>query len=109
MDDELSRAEKRDQYEAILGIVEHNTGEPGKPQSAIIEPGQITLHAKHRGIKAGHAKQRIKADIENNDLLEVQYRGVVRNTRDGLQAALGEINRQRQTIVEALNEGSNDE
>ena len=108
-DEQLSREERREQYRRVLGIVEANTGEPGKPQPAIIEVGQITLHAGTQDIDPRHTKKRVRAALENGDLVEVQHRGVVRNTREGLQAALGEINGQRQTIIEALEEVTADE
>ena len=107
-DDQLTRTDRREQYEHVLRIVEHNTGAPGRPQPAIIEVGQITLHAGSAGIDARTAKKRIRAAVENDDLLKVQHRGVVRNTREGLQAALGEVYSQQQTIVDAL-EGADDE
>lgn len=62
-----SRAQRREQYEKILRIVEHQTG--GK-QSALAPKTSIRITAAHAGMRKEDARKRIQAAIENGDIFE---------------------------------------
>lgn len=98
MSDDTTRAERRDEYETLLSIVEQNTG--GR-QPALARIPSVKQTAIQAGVTA--PRSRLQAAVENGDLLRIRDR-VVRTTEEGLRDALGELNAQRQDVVEALEE-----
>ncbi len=102
-DDDLSRDDRRDEYETVLGIVEHNTG--GR-QPALARIPSVQQTAIQAGVSA--PRSRLQAAVEQGDLLRIRDR-VVRTTEPDLRDALGELNEHRQDVVDALEEVVDDE
>jgi len=100
---DTTRAERRAEYETVLRIVEHNTG--GR-QPALARIPSVQQTAIQAGVTA--PRSRLQAAIEQGDLLRLRDR-VVRTTEPDLRDALGEINEQRQDVVDALEEVTDDE
>lgn len=100
--DDLSRAERKEEYETLLGVVEHNTG--GK-QPALARIPSIKQTALQAGVT--EPTKRTKAAIEQGDLLRLRDR-VVRTTEEDLKDALGELNEHIITVADALEEVSDD-
>ncbi len=103
MADDTTRADRRDEYETLLGIVEHNTG--GR-QPALARIPSVQQTAIQAGVSA--PRSRLQAAVEQGDLLRIRDR-VVRTTEPDLRDALGELNKQRQDVVDALEEVAGDE
>jgi len=101
-DDDTTRAERKDEYETILRIVEGNTG--GK-QPALARAASVKQVAISAGVTA--PRSRLQAAVENGDVLRIRDR-VVRTTEPDLRDALGEINEQRQDVIDALEEVTGD-
>jgi len=100
---DTTREERKDEYETLLGIVEHNTG--GR-QPALARISSVKQTAIAAGVTA--PRSRLQAAVENDDLLRIRDR-VVRMERDDLQDALGELNGHVQTVADALEEVDDDD
>lgn len=103
MSDDLTREERRDEYEAVLHIIEANTG--GK-QPALARAASVKQTAIAAGVTA--PRSRLQSAVENGDVLRIRDR-VVRMQREDLKDALGELNGQVQTVADALEEVGDDE
>lgn len=95
---QTTHEERKAEYQTLLGIVEHNTGGRQPALAHIPSVKQIAIAA---GVTA--PRSRLKAAVENGDLLRIRDR-VVRTTEPDLRDALGELNGQRQDVVAALQE-----
>jgi hypothetical protein len=82
-DEELTRAERREQYERILGIVDANTGGKQRPMAAL---STVRTIAGYCGIGATHTNKRLRAATEQDDLVIVGKR-VCLAEADALRAA----------------------
>lgn len=103
MSQDLTRADRRDEYEKLLSIVEHNTGDK---QPALARAASIKSTAIAAGVTA--PRSRLQAAVEQGDLLQIRDR-VVRTAEPDLRDALGELNEQRQTVIAALEEEAADD
>ncbi len=95
---DTTREERKDEYETLLGVVEHNTG--GK-QPALARIPSVKQTALQAGVTA--PRSRLQAAVENGDLLRLRDR-VVRTTEEDLRDALGELNEHIITVADALEE-----
>ena len=67
-DEDLTRRERREQYERILDIVDANSGGKQRPMAALTTVRTI---AGYCGIKAKHTNKRLRAGVEQGDLVIV--------------------------------------
>jgi len=101
-DDESTREERKDAYERVLSIVEHNTGDNQPALASTTSISQIAV-----GIGIEKPGKPLRAAVENGDLLRIRDR-VVRTEEADLRDALGELNQQCQTVADALEEVTDD-
>lgn len=88
MPQQQTRAERKEQYEQVLRIIEHNTG---GDQPALASLTSITQIGRQAGIDGEDVLDRLQAARENDDILEWQGR-VALATEEGLRAVIGEEN-----------------
>jgi len=82
-EENLTTAERRDQYERILAIVDANSGGKQRPMAALTTVRTI---AGYCGITAKHTNKRLRAGVEQGDLVIVGER-VCLAEADALRAA----------------------
>ena len=70
-DNNLTRRERREQYERVLSIVDHNSGGKQRPMAALYEVRTIAGDA---GIGYKDVKKRLTAGVKNGDLVIVESR-----------------------------------
>lgn len=98
--EDLTREERRDAYERVLSIVDHNTG--GK-QRAMVARTSVTQIAVSIGIV--DPAKRVRAAIENDDLLRYHGR-VCRTDEESLRAVIlqeADAKHTRKTLVGRCN------
>ena len=71
MKGQRARARRRGEYRKVLRIVEYNTG---GPQPAMASTSSIRTVAAHAGMDNDVVTKRIRAAVENGDLLEHEDR-----------------------------------
>lgn len=88
--DRVSRQARRDRYEAILRVVDYQTGGPDTALPAGVRATTIGQNRTHAGEDWQDVESALQAAVEHDDLLRYRDRdGHVRYTRrtvDGLQA-----------------------
>jgi len=82
-DGELSRRKRRDQYDRLLAIVDHNTGGKQRPMATLHETRTIAGYA---GIDVDDVDKRLQAGVEQGDLVIISGR-VFLGEEDALRAA----------------------
>ncbi len=101
--EELTREERRDQYERVCSIVEHNTGGKQRPMASL---HSVRTIAKHAGIDAEDVDKRLKRGVKNGDLVIVEGRVCLAEESSVRAAIRYEANREhpRQERMGKLNQ-----
>ena len=111
-DERDDRQRRKARYESVLACVEKNTGRPGRPQRAGIEPARVVMHlAAHGRYDHDAVRRSIQAARSNDDLLKwTDGEGTARLSRttvEGLQAVVAEQNQRETPDVELCTRVSN--
>lgn len=70
-DEDLTRCERREQYERVLSIVDHNSGGKQRPMAVLTSVRTI---AGYVGIDAEDVEKRLQRGVKNGDLVVVEGR-----------------------------------
>jgi len=102
-DEELTRRERREQYERVISIVDANSGGKQRPMAAL---STVRTIAGYVDIKPKHVKKRLEAAVANGDLVIVEGR-VALADEETVRAAIrreGERDHPRQDRLAKLNQ-----
>jgi len=101
-EEELTRRERREQYERVISIVDANSGGKQRPMAAL---STVRTIAGYVDIKPKHVKKRLEAAVANGDLVIVEGRVALADEETLREAAREEAEREhpRQDRLGKLN------